>query len=454
MNNLGLKLITIIFLCLCSPLSIAACPDNSDKTGLSISYFLSVPDPWTDQASNLQEAVNCLIADARYTELDLEGRQISISDSIIFPNTEISLSPKKIVNGRINLTTSFASPQQFKYAFSFGSVNQQINNFEFRNVSIRAQGIGNGILLPKYYVNFVIDNVTVDKPKTFGIRSNFDGQGKGHELRILNSKIVGGKFTDPINNRATCISLSNPDAKFQNNVLAYCKIGIELSNGAQLIQGNHIYSGYGADANNPSLTEHGTCIELNELNPLKPESITITGNYLDQCRTKLNFVKNLNISNNYFLVRASNAANFNFIEISDADYSSLVLTSNIVEDNHVETPNKTNFIKILSSASAINQSQVTFDNNIFDEVINVVSTNTVRRYPSSNQYHAYFDQEFPFGCKVRNHTVLSITPKNLEANTTWDIGHVETSKNIVRIDVGGGHHGAEYFEVSAYCEYD
>ena len=450
MKSKSFKLIVVSILLLHSNLSFAACPTGTNLTGLSISQFLTSSDPYDDQRAEFQEAINCLISDDKYSELNLEGRQISISDSIIFPN-QVLATPKKVVNGRVNLKDDFATQQEYKYAFSFQSAQELIVDFEFRNITIRAQGVGNGILLPSKYVNFVINGVIIDKPKTYGVRdNNFESNSRGHELRIVNSKFIGGRFTDQIKDRAICISIVSPDAKIQSNVLSYCRVGIELSNGAQLVQGNHIYSGYGVDQNTPSLEKHGTCLELNE----GSESILISGNYLDQCSNRFNYAKNLIVTNNYFLVRASNRDNFSFIDLSASQISNTVISSNLVEDNHLDNPsNNTNFIKISNDIEIANRSSFVTSNNSFDNVINIATTNTVRTYPTSNQYHAYFDNEFPSGCKVRNDSVLSVKPKNLRSPTTWQIGYINTLENIVRIDVTDGF-GTEYFEVSAYCKYD
>ncbi len=453
------------------------CPPRNviGNAGLSIRYFLNSTDPESDQSAPLQKAVGCLMTSTEYHELNLEGRRIAIAHPIIFNypgpgDTEeewFNLMAKKIVNGKIHLRDDFENDGgNGSYAFDFK--DQNINGFEFRNITINANGKGNAIRLPNGYIGFILNRVNINLPMSYAVkgRDYLPHERRGnHELKIVNSNIFGAHLGSDIEMRPICVSVNEPDAKIQNNTFSFCRIGIEASGGGLLIQGNHIYGGKKKKEDDyQSAFEFGTCLRLHD----RAVSVVITGNYLDQCNSTFernwNKVQRLNISNNFFLARPSTDANFSYINFNrtDADDELLdihntIITSNIVENAYYREgePNSTaNFITFNGERNVKNHQSFIVRDNVYTNVAPIARVKAVRlkpeEYPNTNQYHALFAGHFPEGCHVNKNTVISVTPDTplLE----WDIGFVNGTENIVRIDVSGPRTGKETYEVVASCE--
>ena len=224
--------------------------------GLRISEFLTTDAAFTDQAAALQDCVDAYIDDARYVECDLEGRYITVADTIVVDAADIAGAhrlPRTFRNGTIAALTPWSALDKpiLRLTHSTGGLIQRINfeDVHFRCPSTSTAGEASGVLIDKTYSTIRFRRCDFVNPAMFAIKCrptlSVDDAGQSN-LRIEFCDVISPHTGDMAFGDRTLISFDlwgAGDAKIIGNRSYYHKIALQGSIGSTLVQGNHFWAG-------------------------------------------------------------------------------------------------------------------------------------------------------------------------------------------------------------------
>ncbi|NNU62420.1 hypothetical protein [Ochrobactrum soli] len=247
--------------------------------GLKISEFLTNNDAWTTHKHvQLQAAIDVLMSDARYTELDLEGRTILVNAPLNFGTGTLGWPAKQITNGFIYASATFPDGG---YIFDLRNLTS-LSNFKFLNVNMNGQNRAGWLRAPKHYKYLTFESCTLSSPggsggsspgvlgRKVGVYDPDVPEGGSHELGFYNCYMDSNQYGSTKDRIA--IYTRNPDVNINNCLGQYFKDFFVGTSGSYQLNGNHIWST--ADGSTP-------CSMVRLLDCTSIAGLQMVGNYVD-----------------------------------------------------------------------------------------------------------------------------------------------------------------------------
>lgn len=314
--------------------------------GLKISEFLTNNDPWTTpKTSDMQEAVEAMLSNTRYSGLDLEGRLLVIDDELNLGTNNVFFPQKSMSNGYIYANGDFPLGG---YVFNAEDCPDW-RNFNFTNMIFSGNARGGWFRMPQKYkgIRFigcqfnnaagagdVLDGAPADKK--FGFYDPEVPVGGSHELHISESFFDSGQSTTLSSDRDVVgIFSNNPDMILANNIGQYFETWLYGRSGSYQLLGNHIWSD--ADGTTANKMVHFT-------DATRALGAIFAGNYIDgvECRfsnedNDTRRIGGFSFSGNLMLATPTVPEGFSFVVLephaADTGLTGVTMTGNIYDNN-------------------------------------------------------------------------------------------------------------------------
>lgn len=227
-------------------------------TELRIDDFLTSSGPFVDQTVALQDAVNLLSSNNAYVSLNLCGRVITVSDTIVYkmPGATFRM-PIRIHNGAINANSNFPDRNAPLVRFDLNG-NTRIEHMTMQDVTLLCTDNASGVLIDGDYLNVSLYNVVVRRPYAYGIQDDPNGAGGGLFMHAV--KIIRPDGSVPFADRVTNAFIVNSgDCKMVQCQSIYCRTGLDSRRGSLIAVNCHFFQGYtGSGA--PAFAEFNPCV--------------------------------------------------------------------------------------------------------------------------------------------------------------------------------------------------
>lgn len=288
------------------------------RRGLKISEFLTNNDAWTTHKHvQLQAAIDVLMSDARYTELDLEGRTILVNAPLNFGTGTLGWPAKQITNGFIYASATFPDGG---YIFDLRNLTS-LSNFKFLNVNMNGQNRAGWLRAPKHYKYLTFESCTLSSPggsggsspgvlgRKVGVYDPDVPEGGSHELGFYNCYMDSNQYGSTKDRIA--IYTRNPDVNINNCLGQYFKDFFVGTSGSYQLNNNHVWST--ADGATP-------CSMVRLLDCTSMGGLQMSGNYVDGVQiilsneiTPTSAISGANIVGNMFLFGPGLPADMPFV---------------------------------------------------------------------------------------------------------------------------------------------
>ncbi len=314
--------------------------------GLKISEFLTSNGGWdVSQRAALQNAVDALLSEQRYTGLDLEGRNILLDASINFGTDAIGWPSKGISNGFLYASDDFPSGE---YLFNLED-NPSISNFKFLNVTMNGRGRAGWVRMPNHYKYFTFESSSFANTggsggssvgvlgRKVGIYDPDTPSGGSHELGLYGCYLDSTQYTGTKDQIA--IYTRNPDVNINNCLGQYFKDFFVGTSGSYQLNGNHIWSTADGSA---------ACAMVRLLDCTTIAGLQMTGNYVDGVQiilgNELNptiAISGVSITGNLFLYGPGLPADMPFVLLKPENANTGLMAIDMI-GNTYDTNNTTN----------------------------------------------------------------------------------------------------------------
>lgn len=314
--------------------------------GLKISEFLTSNGGWdVVQRDQLQDAISALIAEQRYTELDLEGRNILVNSPVNFGTDQLGWPSKSISNGFIYATADFPTGS---YIFDLKD-NPSISSFKFTKVTINGHGRGGWVRAPKHYKYFTMESCALSNAggsggaspgilgRKVGLYDPDIPEGGSHELGFYGCYLDSNQYSGTKDQIA--IYTRNPDVNINNCLGQYFKDFFVGTSGSYQLNGNHIWSPADGGA---------ACSMVRLLDCTTIAGLQMTGNYVDGVQIVLSnelnptgAISGASITGNLFLFGDGLPADMPFVLLKPQNANAGLMAIDMI-GNTYDTNNTTN----------------------------------------------------------------------------------------------------------------
>lgn len=227
--------------------------------GLCIKEFLTKGGAWDAQTAPLQEAVNALASDIRYTSLNLEGRHILVEDTIHIDHALMGAGashyPNVIRNGTITASSGAWAARDQPIIHLFHSGGNAIQDWNFEDVNFRGglsdAGYTSGVFIDGGSLSIRFRRCQFRNMAMYGIKSRQNEGQTGQNLRVEFCEIIAcHPASMPFADR-TCVALDlwqDGDGKIIGNRILLCRHALVGSIGSYLVNFNHFFQGRGGQS--------------------------------------------------------------------------------------------------------------------------------------------------------------------------------------------------------------